>query len=81
MKSTGVTRQIDELGRFVLPKEIRRSLDINTKDSLEIFLDNDRIILQKYQPACTFCEEAADVVLFEGKRICRGCLEKLKNLG
>lgn len=80
MKSTGITRQVDELGRFVLPKEIRKSLDIKTKDSLEIYTDEGRIILQKYLPACTFCGEADNIVLFEDKRICRGCIERLKNL-
>ena len=80
MKSTGITRQVDELGRFVLPKEIRKSLDINTKDSLEIYTDEGRIILQKYLPACTFCGEADNVLLFEDKRICRGCIERLKKL-
>ena len=80
MKSTGITRQVDELGRFVLPKEIRRSLDINTKDSLEIYTDEGRIILQKYLPACTFCGEADNIVLFGDKRVCRGCIERLKNL-
>ena len=80
MKSTGVTRQVDELGRFVLPMEIRRSLDINARDALEIFTEEGRIILQKYQPACTFCNEAKDVVLFADKRVCRACIEGLKKL-
>lgn len=80
MKSTGITRQVDELGRFVLPIEIRRSLGIEVKDALEIFTDDHRIILQKYQPACIFCSQADDIVHFEGKRICRSCLEKLKSI-
>ena len=80
MKSTGITRQVDELGRFVLPKEIRKSLDIKTKDSLEIYTDEGRIILKKYLPACTFCGEANNIVLFEDKRICRECIERLKKL-
>lgn len=80
MKSTGITRQLDKLGRFVLPIEIRRMLDIKEKDSLEIFTDDDRVILQKYHPACIFCDEAGETVLFEGKRICRSCLKKLKGL-
>ena len=80
MKSTGITRQVDELGRFVLPIEIRRALGIEVKDALEIFTDEGRIILQKYQPACLFCANADDIVFFEGKRICRACLEKLKHL-
>lgn len=80
MKSTGITRQIDELGRFVLPIEIRRALDLKEKDALEIFTDEGRIILQKYQPACSFCSNADDIVLFAGKRICKSCLAELKKL-
>lgn len=80
MKSTGITRQIDDLGRIVLPKEIRTAYGIKEKDTLEIFTEEDRIILKKYQPACIFCQEARDVVLFEGKRICPRCLARLKAL-
>ena len=78
MKSTGVTRQIDELGRFVLPVEIRRALNINLKDYLEIHVENDSIVLRKFQPSCLFCGNTEDNVLYEGKRICRACLDKLK---
>ena len=80
MKSTGMVRPIDELGRVVLPKEIRRSFDLSPKDSLEIFTDGDKIILQKYAPACIFCGNADDVVYFNGKRICVECLEKIKKM-
>ena len=80
MKSTGITRQLDSLGRFVLPIEIRRVLDIKEKDALEIFTDNGRVILQKYQPSCIFCGEANHTVLFGDKRICQDCLKKLKKL-
>lgn len=79
MKSTGVVRKVDELGRIVLPIELRKSLDINVKDSLEIFVDNDRIVLQKYTPACIFCGNADRVVFFNGKRVCAACLEQLKS--
>ncbi|MBO5701066.1 MAG: AbrB/MazE/SpoVT family DNA-binding domain-containing protein [Clostridia bacterium] len=79
MKSTGVVRRIDELGRIVLPIEIRRSLDINVKDPVEIFIDNERIILQKYSPSCIFCGDADNIVFFNGKRICAKCLEEIKN--
>ena len=78
MKSTGVVRRMDDLGRIVLPKELRKSLGIEVKDPIEIFTDEDRIILQKYQPSCIFCNNADEVVFFAGKRICRTCLEKLK---
>ena len=80
MKSTGVTRQIDELGRFVLPVEIRRALNINLKDYLEIHVENDSIVLRKFQPSCLFCGNTEDNVLFDNKRICRTCLNKLKEL-
>ena len=80
MKSTGMVRKVDELGRVVLPAEIRKSMDINIRDSLEIFTDGGRIVLQKYQPACIFCGDADDVVFFVDKRICRKCLERIKSL-
>ena len=78
MKSTGVVRKVDELGRIVLPIEIRKILDINQKDAIEIFTDNDRIVLQKYQPACCFCNNVSDIVYFNGKRVCTSCIENLK---
>lgn len=80
MKSTGMVRPVDELGRIVLPKEIRSAFDISPKDSVEIFTDGDRIILQKYLPACIFCGNADHIVYFTGKRICTECLEKLKTM-
>ena len=80
MKSTGMVRKVDELGRIVLPAEIRQSMDIQVRDSLEIFTDEGRVILQKYQPSCSFCNNADEIVLFSGKRICRSCLDELKKL-
>ena len=79
MKSTGVVRQVDQLGRIVLPKELRTILGIDVKDSIEIFTDGDKIVLQKYQPACTFCNNANDVIYFNGKRICAECIAKIKD--
>ena len=78
MKSTGIVRQVDELGRIVLPIELRRTLDINERDALEIYVDTNQIILKKYEPACIFCNNASDVVSFKGKNICKNCLEELK---
>ena len=78
MKSTGVVRKIDELGRIVLPSSIRNHLDINANDSMEIFTDGEKIILKKYQPACIFCGDADEVVFFKDKRVCRNCLAQLK---
>ncbi len=80
MKSTGVVRRVDELGRIVLPIEIRKNLSIENRDTVEIFVEEDKIILKKYEPACLFCGNADDVVMFGGKLICRECLEKLKEV-
>ena len=77
MKSTGFVRRLDELGRVVLPIELRRSLNINEKDSLEIFTNNDRIVLQKYVPACLFCGSRSQVHKFKGKNVCDTCLVTL----
>ncbi len=77
MKSTGIVRRIDELGRVVLPIELRRTLDIDIKDSLEIYVDNDSIILKKYAPACVFCGNADDVINFKGKNVCKNCISEL----
>ena len=80
MKSTGIVRKVDELGRIVLPIEIRKVMDINVKDAIEIFTDSDQIILQKYQPSCIFCGNADNVIYFNGKRVCSDCIDKLKQL-
>ena len=77
MKSIGIVRKIDELGRIVLPIELRNKMDINTKDSVEIFVDNDKIILKKYQPCCVFCGNADNVSMFKGKLVCRDCIEEM----
>jgi transcriptional pleiotropic regulator of transition state genes len=74
MKSTGIVRKVDELGRVVIPIELRRTLNIDKKDALEIYVDGEHIILKKYQPACIFCNDARDVVLYRGKNICKNCL-------
>jgi len=69
MKSTGIVRKVDELGRVVLPIELRRNFDINVKDSLEIFVDEERIILKKYQPADIFTGEMEDLIEYKGKKV------------
>ena len=78
MKSTGIVRQMDGLGRIVLPVEIRKVLDLKEKDSLEIFIDSNCILLQKYQPTCIFCNNVENVIYFNNKRVCSQCIEKLK---
>lgn len=79
MKSIGVVRKVDELGRIVLPIELRRTLDIKERDSLEIFTEGETVILKKYEPACVFCGNAKNVINFKGKNICKECLKEIKN--
>ena len=78
MKSTGIVRKVDELGRIVLPIELRRTMNIEVKDSLEIYVDGDQIVLKKYEPSCIFCGNAKDVANFKGKNICASCLRELE---
>lgn len=80
MKSTGIVRKMDDLGRIVLPIELRSKLDIGPKDPIEIFTDGDKIILKKYQPCCILCGSTSDNVLLNEKRVCKICIEKLNIL-
>ncbi len=80
MKATGIVRPVDSLGRIVIPVELRRTLDITTEDSLEIFKDGQSIVLKKYQPSCIFCGETDNIELIKGKYVCRNCLNEMKAL-
>lgn len=79
MKSTGIVRKVDELGRIVLPIELRRTLDIAERDALEIFVSDDTIILKKFQPTCVFCDSAKGIVSYRGKNVCTACISALKD--
>lgn len=76
MKATGIVRPVDELGRIVLPKELRRTMNISDNDPLEIFVDDDAIVLRKYQPGCMNCKRMADLTTMGGITLCRDCIEK-----
>lgn len=78
MKSTGIVRKIDDLGRIVLPIELRRSFDLKEKDTIEIYTDGDMIILKKFQRTCVFCDSSEDVTECKGKCVCSKCLEELR---
>ena len=80
MKSTGMVRQLDSLGRIVLPIELRRTLEINTKDHLEILVEGNSIILRKYEPNCLFCGSSSGLTPYKDKQICKRCLSELKSL-
>ena len=77
MKATGIVRKVDQLGRIVLPIELRRTLGIEIRDALEIYVEDESIILKKYAPACILCGEVGDLVEYKGKKICRKCMGEL----
>ena len=77
MKATGIVRKVDELGRIVLPIELRRTLDIAERDPLEIYVDGSSIVLTKYHPACIFCGDSSDIITYKGKNVCEACLKEL----
>lgn len=79
MKSTGIVRKVDELGRIVIPIELRRILDVQERDELEIYMDGDRIILQKYEPTCVFCSSNLGLVSYRGKNVCRVCIREMNS--
>jgi transcriptional pleiotropic regulator of transition state genes len=78
MKATGIVRKVDELGRIVLPMELRRTMDIKEKDPIEVYVDAGTIVLKKYEPTCIFCGEAKNVDEHKGKNICDDCMKELK---
>ena len=80
MKSTGIVRKVDELGRVVLPIELRRTLGIEEKDPLEIYMDGPSIVLRKYQVSCVFCDSEKDIFSFRGKNVCCKCAAGLQLL-
>ena len=80
MKSTGIVRKVDELGRIVLPIELRRTLDIAERDELEIYLDDDKVVLKKYEPSCIFCGSSCGLVTYHGRNVCMECIENMDNI-
>lgn len=80
MKSTGIVRKVDTLGRVVLPVELRRTLGIETKDNLEIYTEGDTIVLRKYTPNCVFCGSEKDLLDFNGRPVCRACARTITAL-
>lgn len=80
MKSTGIVRKLDDLGRIVLPIELRRVLNIDIKDSMEIFVEGERVILRKYEPACIFCQSAENVHHHIGRLVCDECMKEISSI-
>ena len=79
MKSTGIVRNMDELGRFVIPKEMRTQMNLNPSVPIEIYVEEDKIILKKLEDACVFCGANAELSDFKGKKICASCLSEIKD--
>jgi transcriptional pleiotropic regulator of transition state genes len=77
MKSTGIVRKVDELGRIVLPIEMRRTLDIAEKDTLEVYVEGENIILTKYHDACVFCDRTKNLINYKGRYVCPDCIAEL----
>lgn len=80
MKALGIVRTIDKLGRIVLPAELRKSMDYAVDEPLEIFVEDDKVILKKYNPACLFCGSSENTVKYKDKLVCADCAKKLKEL-
>ena len=80
MKATGIVRKIDDLGRLVIPKELRRVLNIAEKDEMEVFTEGDTIILRKYTPGCTFCDSMENTQLYNNKLICNKCIKSIRKI-
>ena len=80
MKTSGVSRKIDEVGRIVIPKSIRKKQGLIDGTPLDISLEGDKIIMQKSQSSCLFCNESAELTKFKGRRICKKCLAELKDI-
>ena len=80
MKSTGIIRRVDELGRVVIPIELRNQFNIVEKDPIEIYVDGSSIILKKYEETCVFCGSTRNVVEYKGKLICTKCTQNISNM-
>lgn len=79
LKATGMIRRVDELGRVVIPIEMRNKFGITEKDPMEIYVEGTSIILKKYEPNCIFCNNSKNLVEFEGKQVCSKCVNKIAN--
>ena len=80
MKSTGIIRKMDELGRVVIPIEIRNQFNIAEKDPMEIYVDGSSIVLKKYEPNCIFCGNTENLISYNDKLICESCSKKISKL-
>lgn len=80
MHDTGIVRRVDDLGRIVIPMELRRTLGINVKDPMAIYVEGDRIILEKHRDVCVICGDTAGVSEFKGRPVCAACVEEIRSV-
>lgn len=80
MKSTGIVRELDGLGRVVLPMEMRKTMMIEKDTPLEIYVEGDNIILHKYEPSCLFCGSSEKLVTYQNRKVCKACLAELNRI-
>jgi transcriptional pleiotropic regulator of transition state genes len=78
LKATGIVRKLDELGRVVIPAEIRRTMGMKDRQELEIYVEGDRILLGKHEASCTFCGSAEGIQEFKGRHVCQACRGEMK---
>ncbi len=77
MQATGIVRRVDDLGRIVLPKELRETMNIEEKDPVEIYVEGEKVILKKYQAGCQFCGDSENLISVEDRKVCRECVSEL----
>lgn len=77
MENTGIVREIDDLGRIVIPKELRETMELSQQDSIKFYVEKGRIILEKYEDGCFFCGDLEQTFAFAGITICKNCLDKM----
>ncbi len=80
MKNTGITRKLDELGRVVIPREIRENLKLEEKEPLAIYIEGSSIILRKYEQSCIFCGCSKNLIEFKNQYICSKCMKKVQSI-
>ena len=79
-RNTGIIRKVDELGRIVLPIELRRTLDISERDELEIYLEDDKVIMRKYEPSCVFCGKTKGLITYHARSVCKECINNMNQV-
>lgn len=78
MKENGLVREVDDMGRIVLPKELLKYLNMENVKAVQIFVENNSIVLKKYNPGCIFCNNVDNTIRYKGQYICKDCLKDME---